>query len=853
MLLHLWRQTLRIFNQVMASVEPKVVSVSAELVRLNEVMALGKEQLSDLTREHHACTLKYKTLSDKLKQVNLQFTRLQRCRLCLAENLTPRAREKFVRRATMKRSSAGSALLLQEELQSAEQLLQETLAAKSLPASSAHAVEGERGEGGGKVAPPESGVKRDTGEVDKRNIPAATSVGEIVSESGSAVAAPAPESGARVQDSPATATVAASPGDIIPGSPTFRVFKRISQGLMHDDGLHYDVPVQTDDPAKQHPFSDVLDRPKTAPARLNTYGMEIFEPMSAEEAAAFKKLKREKRLKYEERKKKGKVVENVVEGGLQENEATIKELAAETMQLLEQVGMHPKMANRFKGILAKLRLLQMGKISADGWLEELDMENIDMSFLDRLLSLDDVDGKKKGKRGQWGKAVRKGMGDGRRGSSQIANLADELMARRGSGRASDLGLRPMKAKDLPFVPLGFAKMMKINPPPKVIKNFNERQLLKLVEGIYTAKITADAVDDEVDNERQTSCEFVYDYMLNIYGLKGLAESAVHGVFKKIKKMMISKGIDKCHKVRLFQRFCGFDPARGYAEPDLYMYLKVLAKGQSKQGVLYSEQDDGILFLNCAQSDYLLDEPSLVNHFDGDRDAAADFINKFAGLHATTEKTTPELQKILKATQVRRLDFDLLMENVIDFNPSKEEGAVRVKTAKKIEPLTEEEETALENLFVAGDANQDGVLTFTEFREIISSAEPSISQQNALRMFRETLVLMPDGGDSISPKAFATVAHAHGIKAPTQVIFQLLKKTWDQIQDDVNADKMTEEEKKEEAVNLRVKLEELIASTSNVSEAVLTFRDFVLKFCGGKGDAEEKPDGGKEGNESDDSE
>jgi len=91
-----------------------------------------------------------------------------------------------------------------------------------------------------------------------------------------------------------------------------------------------------------------------------------------------------------------------------------------------------------------------------------------------------------------------------------------------------------------------------------------------------------------------------------------------------------------------------------------------------------------------------------------------------------------------------------------------------------------QEKALENLFVAGDANQDGVLTFTEFREIISSAEPSITQQNALRMFRETLVLMPDGGDSISPQAFATVAHAHGIKAPTEIIFNLLKKTWDQV-------------------------------------------------------------------------
>lgn len=84
------------------------------------------------------------------------------------------------------------------------------------------------------------------------------------------------------------------------------------------------------------------------------------------------------------------------------------------------------------------------------------------------------------------------------------------------------------------------------------------------------------------------------------------------------------------------------------------------------------------------------------------------------------------------------------------------------------------------MFIAGDANQDGVLTFTEFREIISSADASVSNQNALRMFRETILLMPDGGDSISPQAFAAVAHAHGIKAPDEIVFKLLKKTWEQV-------------------------------------------------------------------------
>lgn len=68
-----------------------------------------------------------------------------------------------------------------------------------------------------------------------------------------------------------------------------------------------------------------------------------------------------------------------------------------------------------------------------------------------------------------------------------------------------------------------------------------------MDAVYQKKIEADAVDDLQGNERQNACEFLYDYMLNAYGLKGLAESAIHGVFRRIKQMM-TKGIDKCHKV-----------------------------------------------------------------------------------------------------------------------------------------------------------------------------------------------------------------------------------------------------------------------------------------------------------------
>lgn len=62
--------------------------------------------------------------------------------------------------------------------------------------------------------------------------------------------------------------------------------------------------------------------------------------------------------------------------------------------------------------------------------------------------------------------------------------------------------------------------------------------------------------------------------------------------------------------------------------------------------------------------------------------------------------------------------------------------------------------------------------------------------------------------------------------------------------------MIQEEQRQEANDLRVKLEELISSSTNVSEAVLTFREFVLNFCGGKAGADDKPaDAGHESDES----
>ncbi|KAL2622923.1 hypothetical protein R1flu_003128 [Riccia fluitans] len=298
---------------------------------------------------------------------------------------------------------------------------------------------------------------------------------------------------------------------------------------------------------------------------------------------------------------------------------------------------------------------------------------------------------------------------------------------------------------------------------------------------------------------------------------------------------------------MFYRFCGMDDGKYYSERDLYLYLKLLAKGMSKPGLFYpSEQDDGISYVNCVWVESFAEEPMLQEYF-GSQAAAVEFINSFVATHGVADKVSLEVKKITKSQNVKRIDFDEFMEAVFEKTSVQSQIVSVPKAEKKTKekpkaPLTADKRQALENLFIAGDANQDGVLTFVEFQQILSSADESISQQLALRIFRETLLLEPEGGDKITPLAFATIAHEHNIAAPPSVIYSLLKKTWLQIQGDINDNKVKDEAAKKESDELRMKLARYIdeAKESTVDQAVQTFREYVLKFCGAE-EAEDPPE------------
>ncbi|CAK9234015.1 unnamed protein product [Sphagnum troendelagicum] len=784
MLLCVWRQLLRIFSQVIVRAEPKLIAMELDVSQLRETLSAGKQQIAMILQEVAIATKQCEVLEIVLKEKELQWSKLKRCHLCLGENLTTKLREKSLQQG----GGSGTGRHEDERIGGVDQM-----------DGSGEQLDQHQGDDGAEAAEAAGLMAITDG--------GAAADGEMASE-------------------------------LMVSSGSKHAYKPgvISQGFAHADGLHVDVGVQTDPDMKgRTPFFAILQKPTSAPGRMMTVVIEEFLLASGV-------VHRDRQEGEEEEGAGDQSKDQLIGGGSEDNstvdtdkgsdaqdegegrrmrKSSFKALAADTIDILEQLpDVDADMAEKLQGIIAMFQRLKSStrSVGASGDDEGSDTDG------------DETDSsRRKGKLRGWSQ-LRKGIENSKQLSDKFFSIAKELMTKQ-----KKLQAKGTKPKDLPNVPLGFSKMMKVNVIPKAVKSFNDRQLLKLVESIYSAKIIADAVDDSQENERQNMCEFMYDFMLNSYGLKGLAESAVHGVFKRIKQLMITKAIDKHHRLRLFQRFCNYDPLRGYMEAELYLYLKTLAKAESKLGVLLpaADAEDGTNFLNCAQLEFLLEEPSFVAQFRGNKDIASGFLQQVVEEHGTLEKASNEVQKITKLKEIMRLDFDVLMEMIIEINPHKEviRRQSKAKVAPKVIPLTKEEEVELENLFIAGDANQDGVLTLNEFREIVSSADASVSETNALRMFRETVTLMPDGGDSISPTAFAIVAHAHGLKAPATVVFGLLKKTWLQIQDDVNEEKMREKHKKKEAEEMRASLREMIKEKNDVSRAVQTFRSFVLKFCG----------------------
>ncbi|KAG6552455.1 hypothetical protein Mapa_006016 [Marchantia paleacea] len=631
-----------IFFRTMIRAEPKVIAMEEEINKLKEVNKKDAAEIKKLTAILEKTTKSLHEVEEKLKTKVVEVTKMKRCRLCVAGNMTPRSRETYIRKSMLKRYSqlagvqAAGLLGADGKEKTRAELFQDALAESD--------QETARGAKIGKDGKLIAGTDQQNPTDGSGGAGGADGEGAAVSGSagvGSGGGSQIIESGKYKSTTVITFLRAA----LLKRSqrPTLdEAAKKTVEDDMAAIGLilaptrvdKEEKETQTDEVTIKEPseFASVLKRSASCPARM-FWIEELTTPEQRERHRSWMEEQGlvppetgEKNQAEEEKPGEGDddEVEIVVadrpirqpegeeatalaggeagEGGIKGEKRTfgqvhkamkkqVNKLATETLDALGALG--EEISQLAGGSGADVAFRMAALISK--WKKVAKATGPGRPRSPREGSSDDAGGEggaggvgggaaaggeggasgdtsedfewedfdEEGEEGDGrGRRKRRGRGGGRKTSS--TGLGEDGSIGAGRSRRSVLGLdrdtggksKRSSAKSTSgasfelgkIVPLGFAKMMNINTPPKVVKFFNERQLTKLITSVYVAKIEADAVDDVSENERQSSCEFVYDFMLNLYGLKRLAESAVWGLFKKIKHLQQQKKIDKAHKV-----------------------------------------------------------------------------------------------------------------------------------------------------------------------------------------------------------------------------------------------------------------------------------------------------------------
>lgn len=73
--------------------EPKLIAMELNVSQLRETLSAGKQQIAMILQEVAIATKQCEVLEMVLKEKELQWSKLKRCRLCLGENSTTQLRE----------------------------------------------------------------------------------------------------------------------------------------------------------------------------------------------------------------------------------------------------------------------------------------------------------------------------------------------------------------------------------------------------------------------------------------------------------------------------------------------------------------------------------------------------------------------------------------------------------------------------------------------------------------------------------------------------------------------------------------------------------------------------------------
>eukprot|EP00217_Crustomastix_stigmatica_P003100 CAMPEP_0183818670 /NCGR_PEP_ID=MMETSP0803_2-20130417/62636_1 /TAXON_ID=195967 /ORGANISM="Crustomastix stigmata, Strain CCMP3273" /LENGTH=233 /DNA_ID=CAMNT_0026063555 /DNA_START=3 /DNA_END=701 /DNA_ORIENTATION=- len=210
-------------------------------------------------------------------------------------------------------------------------------------------------------------------------------------------------------------------------------------------------------------------------------------------------------------------------------------------------------------------------------------------------------------------------------------------------------------------------------------------------------------------------------------------------------------------------------SRVVPEAAMAEYLRLYDKCSQRPGVLLPETEDGVVFFNWQYRE-VLEHDEVLAHSVGGRDVLRAAMDQLSGSVVQESLQDEEVIRLVKSKTVSKVDVDEVFELLTKL-------ATEHRTASG-ESSTPAE---LQALFLAGDVNQDGVLSFQEFTRIVHYADPSMKQRAALRLFREALLspvnnTMADKDDCITPQAFAAVAGQKGLVAKPETVRALLHET-----------------------------------------------------------------------------
>eukprot|EP00002_Diphylleia_rotans_P011854 TRINITY_DN2335_c0_g1_i10.p1 TRINITY_DN2335_c0_g1~~TRINITY_DN2335_c0_g1_i10.p1 ORF type:complete len:889 (+),score=186.16 TRINITY_DN2335_c0_g1_i10:45-2711(+) len=278
-----------------------------------------------------------------------------------------------------------------------------------------------------------------------------------------------------------------------------------------------------------------------------------------------------------------------------------------------------------------------------------------------------------------------------------------------------------------------------------------KALLKLITNIYQDKMAADDVDDKIHHPRQTMIEFVYDFFINKYGLRPMAE----GHLVNMLATLIQYRGDNI-RIVMFANFCGVLPEEvSYPKYAIDFYLQIYKQlYYSPIGTTYAETDDGVIWTPLARCIAIFN--GISAHLDNEtRELYAGKMGAM-GVELQEELTT------LVPVKVRKPGDDV---ESISMRP----GRKKVPSEKVVdidlfifaciqEWISETNRTMayLEAMFFAADTSGDGLLQPDEFHTMIEYVDPFTSERQIMRIFSDVLKKTEEGIDFLT---FLQVAKA----------------------------------------------------------------------------------------------